>query len=115
MIENECMLISFKNEFKVERNIEKKYSFYRSLNLISPQFTFDINQTFLCDFVFKLLQFKIHFNLKSDNDNELFYEKCKIFLIKKSNYFSKSKKECLNEIQEYSDSGTFEFISLWVE
>ena len=101
VIENECILISFKNEFKAERNIENKYSFYRSLNLISPLFAFDKNQTFFCDFIFRLLQFKIHFNLKSDYDNELFYEKCKIFLIKKSNYFSNSKKDCLNEMQEY--------------
>jgi Leucine-rich repeat (LRR) protein len=102
VLENECMLVQFKNEFKAERNVNTRYSFYRSLNLISPKFTFDKNQSLLCDFTFELLQFRIHFNLKSDNDNEFFYEKCKLFIIKKSNYFLYSKKNCFNETPEIS-------------
>jgi Leucine-rich repeat (LRR) protein len=100
--EDQCMLIKFKNEFKAERSVENRYLFYRSLNLISPNFNYEKNQTFLCDLTFKLLQFRIHFNLKSDYENELFYEKCKYFIIKKSNRFSKSKKDCFNGSSEIS-------------
>ncbi len=100
VIENQCMLILFKNEFKSERNVEDKYSFYRSLNLLTPNLNYDKNQTFLCDLTFRLLQYRIHFNLKSDYENELYYEKCKYFIIRKSNRFSKSKRDCFNGTSE---------------
>jgi hypothetical protein len=51
-----------------------------------------------CELTFQFLQFKIHLNLKSDDENERFYEKCKDNLIKDSNNFDSSMKACFNNI-----------------
>ncbi len=49
-----------------------------------------------CELAFHLLQFKIHFNLKTDYENELFYEKCQDFLIKNSNSFYRNYEKCFS-------------------
>ena len=55
----------------VQRNILNKFHFFKSLNLLGTELTVK------CEIQFFLLQFKIHFNLKTDNEYDLFYEKCK--------------------------------------
>ena len=46
-----------------------------------------------CDVTFNLLQFKIHLNLKTDQDYEAFYEKCKYTVLSKDNHFKSNLKE----------------------
>ena len=48
-----------------------------------------------CKLIFRFLQVKIHFNLKSDYENEIFYEKCENVLVKKEKRFHNSKNICL--------------------
>ena len=47
--------------------------------------------------VFHLFQFRIHFNLRTDYENEQFYEKCKYSLIKTQNSFKNNQMKCLDE------------------
>ena len=47
--------------------------------------------------VFHLFQFRIHFNLRTDYENEQFYEKCKYSLIKTRNSYKNNQMECLDE------------------
>ena len=72
------------------RNVNKK-SFYKSINLIStPQFKFDF-----CSVTFQFLQFRVHFNLKTEYQNEQFYEKCQANIIhSRENQFMFSKSKC---------------------
>ena len=51
-----------------------------------------------CELTFQFLQFKIHLNLKSDFENERFYEKCQNHLIKYSYNFNNSLKSCFNNV-----------------
>jgi len=82
-------------ERDVKRNISNKYVFYKSINLLSLNFTFNatlkIDQ---CDLVFHLFQLKIHMNLKSDKSFELFLESCEMILIKNENKFNRNKEKC---------------------
>jgi len=78
----------------VRRNVSNKYVFYKSINLL----TFNNETDLDCELTFQFLQFKIHLNLKSDFQNERFYETCKDFLIKYSNKFNNSMKSCFNHI-----------------
>jgi hypothetical protein len=78
----------------VRRNVSNKYIFYKSINLLTLNSENDLD----CELTFQFLQFKIHLNLKSDFENERFYEKCKDFLIKDSNNFNSSLKSCFNHI-----------------
>jgi hypothetical protein len=48
---------------------------------------------------FEFLQFKIHWNLKSDYENEMFYEKCKKSLNKQNNNFNHSFKKCFDNFK----------------
>jgi hypothetical protein len=48
---------------------------------------------------FEFLQFKIHWNLKNDYENEMFYEKCKTVLIAQRNNFNHSLKKCFKSFQ----------------
>jgi hypothetical protein len=78
----------------VRRNVSNKYLFYKSINLLTLKSENDLD----CELTFQFLQFKIHLNLKTDFENERFYEKCKDFLIKDSNNFESSLKSCFNDI-----------------
>jgi Leucine-rich repeat (LRR) protein len=90
-------------ERDIQRNVSNKYIFYKSINLISSNFTFnDSIKDLKCDLVFHLFQFKIHFNLKTDNDNDLFYDSCQKILIKRENNYNHSKKKCFANF-EFSD------------
>jgi hypothetical protein len=56
-----------------------------------------------CELMFNFLQFRIHFNLRTDYENELFYEKCKKSLIKASNKFSISQMKCSEKSMALSE------------
>jgi Leucine-rich repeat (LRR) protein len=56
----------------VRRNVSNKYLFYKSINLLTLKSENDLD----CELTFQFLQFKIHLNLKTDFENERFYEKC---------------------------------------
>ena len=51
-----------------------------------------------CQLIFHFLQFKIHLNLLTDGQFEIFFENCKEFLISSGNKYSQNKKMCSNEI-----------------
>jgi Leucine-rich repeat (LRR) protein len=65
----------------------------RSLESLS-NFKFNASLDFKCDLVFHLFQFKIHYNLKTDFDNDLFYDSCKNNLIKRENKYNHNKRKC---------------------
>ena len=58
-----------------------------------------MTQNEYCQLTFEFLQFKIHWNLKSDYENEMFYEKCKTGLIAQRNNFNHSLKKCIDNFQ----------------
>jgi hypothetical protein len=76
---DEMMVSEFKCIFMhslertIQRNVDNKYVYYRSINLLI-QDTNLIQERDSCDLKLGLLQFKIHLNLKNDDQNELFYE-----------------------------------------
>ena len=81
----------------VQRKISYRYIFYKSLNTLDPaNFRMQTNE---CDLKFRLLQFKIHYNLKYDYENELFYEECKSSLIKRENSYKNTLKKCFSTIE----------------
>jgi len=99
---NESLISKYKCLFMnnlqrdIQRNVSNKYIFYKSVNLIYLGFKFnDSLKNLKCYLMFHLFQFKIHFNLKSDYDNHLFYDSCEKILIKSENIFNHNKKNCL--------------------
>jgi Leucine-rich repeat (LRR) protein len=96
--ENKCLFMH-SIEREVKRNVgDGKYKFFKSINLISNDFH-DLTPNEYCELTFEFLQFKIHWNLKSDYENEIFYEKCKKSLNKQNNNFNHSLKKCFNDFQ----------------
>ena len=95
---NESLVTEFKcifmNSFEriVLRNVADIYIFYRSINLITLNYSLETKD--YCEITFRLLQFNIHLNLKTDYENELFYEKCQDVLIRKKNSFTWNFKNC---------------------
>ena len=81
-------------ERKIQREISKKYLFFKSINLLN----LNVNNRLYdneCQMKFQFIQFKIHFNLKTDVENEMFYEKCQKVLINIENRFRNSENNCL--------------------
>jgi len=78
----------------IKRSVSNKYIFYKSINLISFNFSFNDSLNSKCDLVFHLYQFKIHFNLKTDYDNDIFFDSCQKSLIKRENSFNHNKRKC---------------------
>jgi hypothetical protein len=96
--ENKCLFMH-SIERKVKRDVgDGKYKFFKSINLISNDFH-DLPLNEFCELTFEFLQFNIHWNLKSDFENEMFYEKCKTDLISLRNNFNHSLKKCFNDFQ----------------
>jgi len=79
----------------IQRNVSNKYIFYKSINLITLNFSFENEFRLKCDLVFHLFQFNVHFNLRTDHENDLFYDSCQRDLIEKRNHFKNTKKICL--------------------
>ena len=90
---------------EVKRNAgEGKYKFFQSICQISN----DLTQYEYCELTFEFLQFKIHWNLKSDYENEMFYEKCKTGLTEQRNNLNHSLKKCFKSFQFYEYEKTIE-------
>jgi hypothetical protein len=102
-----CLFVNVANKRNFTRNIRNKFKFYKSLNLITNQSEEEGSE---CDLIFHLFQFRVHFNLRTDYENEQFYEKCKHSLIETRNSFANNQMKCLdgakitNEISLYSKS-----------
>ena len=95
--ENKCIFMH-SIERMVKRNVNNgKYKFYKSINLISNEII--IFDEEFCELTLEFLQFKIHWNLKKDIENEFFYEKCKKNLIQTKNNFNHSLRKCFNNFQ----------------
>jgi insulin-like growth factor-binding protein complex acid labile subunit len=102
-----CLFILNLERF-IQRNVSNKYIFYKSVNLLTLDFSFRENPYVKCDLTLQLFQFKIHFNLKTDHRNDLFYESCQEILIKKENNFNYTKRKCFenfnfNAKEEYNE------------
>ena len=91
--EYQCLLMQVQ-EKKVQRLISNKYIFYKSINLLTLDFSFEQNPIRQCDLVFRFFQFNVHLNLKTDYSNDLFYDFCGKILIKKENGFNQNLKKC---------------------
>ena len=89
----------------VMRNIANKFVFYRSLNLVTSYVRL-VNQTTTkaeCEFTFNFLQLKIHFNLKRDEDNEIFYQDCRHLLLLSDSYlYANNVKMCFARESNYA-------------
>jgi len=68
-------------------------------------FSFDASLKSRCDLMFHLFQFKIHFNLKTDDDNQLFYDSCQKMLIRRENNFNHTKKKCFSNFEFQDKEG----------
>ena len=102
---NESVLNDYKCIFMhsieriIQRNVSNIYIFYKSINLITQKYSkYSIETRNYCEFTFELLQFKLHLNLKNDYENELFYEICQDYLIRKNNSFTHNLKKCFKHI-----------------
>ena len=95
---NKCL---FMNEMDrdVRRNVSNKFIFYKSINLITNDFLFEENLKNKCALIFHLFQFKIHFNLKTDHDNDLFFDACEKELIERENSFVNNKRKCFSNVE----------------
>jgi hypothetical protein len=105
---NESLISKYKCLFMhnlerdIQRNVSNKYIFYKSINLISLNFSFNESLNTKCDLMFHFYQFKVHFNLKTDYDNELFFDLCQKILIKRKNNFDHNKRNCFASF-EFND------------
>ena len=95
MLDNfECIFMHSIERIEIKN---KSYTFFKSLNTIDPA-NYQMQKSD-CGLKFRLLQFKIHYNLKYDYENELFYEECKSSLIKRENFHKNTLKKCLNTFE----------------
>ena len=86
---------------EIKRKVGNKYIYYKSINILTEKDNFFNRNETLCDLTMNFLQFKIHFNLKTDTQFEFFYEKCKNQLIRISNNFNHTKKLCFGNFLFY--------------
>ena len=94
VIENQCIFMHSIDRI-IQRNVRNgKMIFFKSINLISSHSLYYSNLPYYCELAFNFLQFKIHFNLKTDYENELFYEKCKSIITERKNYFKYNYLKC---------------------
>jgi Leucine-rich repeat (LRR) protein len=100
---NESLIVRYKCllmhelDRDVQRNVLNTYIFFKSINLISENVLF-IDEASIkskCHLVFHLFQFKLHLNLKTDYENDLFFKSCEKVLIEKENNFNHNKRKCL--------------------
>jgi hypothetical protein len=105
--ENKCIFMH-----SIERAIKRSvangtYKFFKSINLISNDSHFYDQK--LCELTLEFLQFKIHLNLKTDYENEIFYEKCKAVLIDQKNNFNHSYQKCFSHFRFMDSVNSTEF------
>jgi len=90
VLNNRCIFMHHLQR-EIKRNVANRYIFYKSINLITES----KKKEFECDLTFHLYQFKIHLNLKTDQENDLFYTTCEEIMVKKDNNFNHNLKKCL--------------------
>ena len=96
---NKCLFMHYL-ERDVQRNVSNKYVFYKSINLITNNFSFDSDSLkSKCDLMFHFFQFKIHFNLKTDYENDLFFDSCQAFLIETENNYNHNYRKCFQNFE----------------
>ena len=106
IIEYKCMFMHSIRRY-IQRNVSNgKLVFYKSFNLISAVSNHsDINlDIFYCELTFQFLQFKVYFNLKTENENELFYLKCSDMMSKKKNNYNHSFQKCFANFRFKDDA-----------
>ena len=84
----------------IQRNIDNKYVFFKSLNIITPWPTVRLNQNTnkkWCQIIFNFLQFKIHLNLLTDTEYEFFFNNCQEYLTAKTNGYNYFREKCFKE------------------
>ena len=57
----------------------------------------------MCEITFAFLQFRVHFNLKTDLENEAFYLRCKEYLSEQTNAFDRNLKKCFNVDSKFKE------------
>ncbi len=96
--ENKCLFMH-----SIERGVKRdvadgKYKFFKSIYLISNDLS-DLTLNEYCELTFEFLQFKIHWNLKFDYENEMFFEKCKNNISEQRYNFNHSLKKCFDNFK----------------
>ena len=81
------------------RDIKNKFKFYKSINLLADDNLYEkLSFKEECELRFHLFQFRIHYNLRRDYENELFYEQCgEFYLIKKDNNYNHNYMKCFDQ------------------
>jgi len=96
---NKCLFM-YELVRDVKRNIANKYIFYKSINLVSFNRSYnDDGLKSKCDLVFNFIQFKLHFNLKTDYENEIFFDTCQEVLIERENNYNHTIRKCWNTFE----------------
>ena len=100
--EYKCLFVRFSSERLIRRKIGHIYTFYKSINLLTSDPLQRVYDAAQCELMFHLFQFRIHFNLRADYENELFYDKCgrgeDFDLIKTSNNYKHNYEKCFSEL-----------------
>ena len=106
IFEFKCLFIRFATNRSFTTKGGYRYKFFKSINLLTNDVTREYD-AFECELKFHLFQFRIHLDLRSDYENELFYEKCgggEVYnLIQKSNNYNHNYKKCFNEYSFQTD------------
>jgi Leucine-rich repeat (LRR) protein len=113
IVKHKCLFMH-EMERDVQRSVPNKYVYYKSINLISKNDSFkdDASLKSKCDLVFHLFQFKLHLNLKTDYENDLFFDTCQNDLIARENNFNHNKRKCVQTFlfKDKEDFGNDEFV-----
>ena len=99
VIANKCLFMHSIQRPVLKNSSNGKIIFFKSLNLVSPENKLEANLTFVCEVTYQFLQFKVHFNLKTEYENELFYEKCGDYLAQKNNDYNHNYQNCFQEFK----------------
>ena len=101
VVRSKCAIVNSVQRL-IQRNISNRFIFYKSLNIITPPQSNIAAE--MCEVTFLLLQFKIHLNLKTDEENELFYDTCGDFLVRSdATSFHQSSSTCALEFLFHLD------------
>ena len=99
--EHECLFMHSLERY-AQRRISHKYVFFKSVNVLAD------TRLALCELKLAFLQFNVHFNLKSDYDNELFYTVCHENLIMRVNSYANNYNKCVPRIFDTEEEPAFE-------
>ena len=84
IFEYQCLFMRIQDKV-VQREIANKYLFYKSINLLTVDFSFNESLKLKCNLVFRFFQLNVHLNLKSEESFELFLRTCQNLLINNTN------------------------------